>query len=240
MPACFLGDLQHLYQQVVQLLNPLLPVPHKHKDLDSLADSFTVPLFTFLLLAAKLSLDMRREPDTIYYFIPAPLPGSDYSTKSMTAANATELQKAMRNPKTRNKVMDGKTKEVAKITGWPTCIAYRKGSGKDPKEYNSKGTIVRTESGRPVRKNRDDAISPSEDGFRTRTIALAEVVVGIQQVTVKQTQLPTLREEILRRADEENECKKAELVKKRSLTATVAAAVVGAFTSLPSAVNPFT
>ncbi|KAL8737969.1 MAG: hypothetical protein Q9181_001191 [Wetmoreana brouardii] len=124
LPPNFSTSLHRLQNQLTALLYPLLPSSRKFAS-DSPSHPFATPLFTILILAAKLHLDIRRERSVIYYFGPAPAPGSNYDDEDMSILNAKAVEQKLRRPSTLAAMKAGRVKRKAGITGWAGLMAYR-------------------------------------------------------------------------------------------------------------------
>lgn len=68
LPVNFAGEVFYLYHQLVQLLQPLLDTRPDHFPDAGYYNTLDV----IIVMAGKLSLDMRREPDTVYYVATTP------------------------------------------------------------------------------------------------------------------------------------------------------------------------
>ncbi|MCJ1468466.1 hypothetical protein MMC07_007095 [Pseudocyphellaria aurata] len=115
LPPEFVSSLALLQARVSALLSPLLssaPVPRYHHDLSSI-----------LVLAAKLSLDMRREPATIYYVTPI-ASDNEFQPRNTDIINSQQLAEA--EPRRAHH-----EQPVVRVAVWPSVHAYRPGSGRE-------------------------------------------------------------------------------------------------------------
>ncbi|KAL9614212.1 MAG: hypothetical protein Q9167_001300 [Letrouitia subvulpina] len=218
LPVDFLSNLQTLHARVRSLLEPLFglrlaarsasrtfPNPATSSSMTRRRfeeEPLSTPLFSILLHAAKLALDIRREEGTVYYLMPSFGKGElhhselarvySYSTRSME-----DERKA-----TKGSIV------AIKASGWGACVAYRKGisveTGDNDDESGEKGRDRAVSDERNGEKDKGAGershgcvIDPSK-GVRTRVVAKAEVFCTWEEGMLR---FPTLREEIMRRRE---------------------------------------
>lgn len=115
LPPEFVSSLARLQARLGALVSPLLdspPPPKYHHDLSRI-----------LFLAAKLSLDMRREPVTIYYAAPIASSGA-FEPRLTDILNPRQLTQAEPWHKDHEQ-------PVVRVAAWPSIYAYRPGNGRD-------------------------------------------------------------------------------------------------------------
>lgn len=88
------------------------PLPKYHHDLSRI-----------LFLAAKLSLDMRREPATIYYVTPIASSG-EFEPRITDILNPRQLAEA-------EPWREDYEQPVIRVAAWPSIFAYRAGNGRE-------------------------------------------------------------------------------------------------------------
>ncbi|KAL8709679.1 MAG: hypothetical protein Q9220_005619 [cf. Caloplaca sp. 1 TL-2023] len=211
LPSDFNSEIQTIHHQLLTLLSPLLP----HSESLFSSDDFSVPFFKILFLAAKLHLDIRRDPAVIYYFVPAPAPGSQYDYEEMQIINEDSVKTRMSDPETVDKVRTGQVNRIATVTGWPGLVAYRR---IPPLGYEDDERTLHPDF---------------QSGVTTHTLALADVVIdffepGSNQNTTKRRrksqQHSSLRAELSSRANERD--RKDEVHKERMRKLSAAAGAV--------------
>ncbi|KAL9039250.1 MAG: hypothetical protein Q9214_004956 [Letrouitia sp. 1 TL-2023] len=223
LPVNFLSSLQTLHARVRSLLEPLFGPRPAARSTTTSSRSFpdpataslmtrrrfeeeplSTPLFSILLHAAKLALDMRREEGTVYYLTPSFGKGELHHPElarvySYSARSIEEEKK---------EAAKGSVVTI-KMSGWGACVAYRKGiwvetGDNDDDEGGRKGRdrpVVDEQGGEKDKGARGGShgcvIDPSK-GVRTRIVAKAEVFCTWEKGMPR---FPTLREEIMRRRE---------------------------------------
>lgn len=234
LPASYLPSLQTLLRQIYTLLHPLLPAPdpvsaslHPHHH-----SNFSTTLFTILLLATKLHLDIRRHPNTIYYFPPSPSPASTYDAEDMNVVNHETMEKRIAEPLTRSALRVGKMRRVVGVGGWPGLVGYeaitggprRRQHGNSSNLSNNQGEDSEVEGGK------------RQSGILTQTLARADVFIEFEAVAPKagggrvlgnRGQRKSLRTEMRERVLRMEEKVKKGRVLKRAGVATAVALGVG-------------
>lgn len=119
IPMCFAKEVNHLYLQLVALLQPLLPTNEKQFP----REEYYEMLHWIVVVAAKLSLDMRREPDTVYYVATAPPrhKGLDFERVSPVIFRDEEIEQIAASP----------DEFASVISVWPGVVAYRRLTHRD-------------------------------------------------------------------------------------------------------------
>lgn len=119
LPEHFAADVDRLYTQLVVLLRPLLPTNEKqfpHEEYYEMLD-------WIVAVAAKLSLDMRREPDTVYYVATTPPrhKGLDLDRMSPITFRDEEAEHTVASC----------NEFTCVISVWPGVFAYRRPTPRD-------------------------------------------------------------------------------------------------------------
>lgn len=119
IPKCFAKEVYHLYLQLVALLQPLLPTNEKQFP----GKEYYQMLDWIVIVAAKLSLDMRREPDTVYYVAMAPPrhKGLEFERVTPVIIRDEEIEHFAASPDEFTSV----------ISVWPGVVAYRRLTHRD-------------------------------------------------------------------------------------------------------------
>lgn len=115
LPPEFVSSLGRLQAGLTTLISPFLgspPPPKFHHDLSRI-----------LFLAAKLSLDMRREPATIYCVTPIASIGA-FEPRFTKILNPGPLAEA-------EPWREDYEEPVIRVAAWPSIVAYRKGNGRE-------------------------------------------------------------------------------------------------------------
>lgn len=114
LPKFFAAEVNKLYIQLIILLQPLIPT--KEKECPS--EKYYEMLNWIVAIAAKLSLDLRREPDTIYYVATTPprQEGLDFERISPVIFEENE----------RDDIAAFYDNFTNVISVWPGLIAYRR------------------------------------------------------------------------------------------------------------------
>lgn len=114
LPKYFAAEVNTLYIQLVVLLQPLLPTQGK----ECPSEKYYEMLNWIVAIAAKLSLDLRREPDTIYYVATTPPreEGLDFERMSPVIFDENE----------RDYIAACYDNFTNVISVWPGLIAYRR------------------------------------------------------------------------------------------------------------------
>lgn len=114
LPKHFATDVNHLFHQLVALLRPLLPTNEKQFPMEEYYET----LNWIIALAGKLSLDMRREPDTVYYVAMTPPrhKGLDAERMSPVVFCAEE----------EDNINEFRENYTNVISVWPGVFAYRR------------------------------------------------------------------------------------------------------------------
>lgn len=115
LPPEFVSSLARLQAGLSALVSPFLsspPSPKYHHDLSRV-----------LFLAAKLSLDMRREPGTIYYVSPIASSG-EFKPRITNILNPRQLARA-------EPWHEDYEEPVVRVAAWPSIFAYRPGNGRE-------------------------------------------------------------------------------------------------------------
>lgn len=118
LPKQFPAHVDRLFDQLVELLRPLLPTNEKQFP----PQDYYTQLVWIVALAGKLSLDMRREPDTVYYvaITPPRYKGLDPERMSPVVFRDEEKEHIARHSEKYTNV----------ISVWPGVVAYRRLSDK--------------------------------------------------------------------------------------------------------------
>lgn len=115
LPPEFVSSLVRLQVCLSALVSPFLgspPPPKFHHDLSRI-----------LFLAAKLSLDMRREPATIYYVTSIASSGA-FEPRFTEILNPQQLAEA-------EPWHEDYEEPVIRVAAWPSIFAYRPGNGRE-------------------------------------------------------------------------------------------------------------
>lgn len=114
LPKYFEAEVNHLYSQLVALLQPLLPTKGKQFP----RKEYYQNLSWIVAVAAKLSLDMRREPDTVYYVFTTPPKhkGLDFERQTPAIFRVEEIEQ----------VAASSDEFTSVISVWPGVVAYRR------------------------------------------------------------------------------------------------------------------
>ena len=128
--------------------NPETSVPAEHTEL-------IASLYQIISAAAKVSLNMRREPATIYH-ISSPAKNSPFALETSPVSSFTATSEEMhcinlRHLRRAYTYVDDTASALVTMVCFPGIVAYRPGNGREGGE---------------------------DDGYRTRRICTAEVVVG--------------------------------------------------------------
>lgn len=116
LPVRFAQDINSLFKALVDLLRPLLLT----KEGEVPDEEYYLTLDHIIASAAKLSLDMRREPDTVYYvaITPPRYEGIDRMRMSPVIYDAKECESDFREFESYSNI----------ISVWPGVFAYRRQS----------------------------------------------------------------------------------------------------------------
>lgn len=119
LPERFAADVDRLYKQLVVLLRPLLPTNEKQFP----QEEYYEMLGWIVAVAAKLSLDMRREPDTVYYVATTPPRHKGLDLERM-------LPVTFRDEEAKLSVASC-DEFTSVISVWPGVLAYRRLTARD-------------------------------------------------------------------------------------------------------------
>ena len=121
LPLNFADEVDCLFDQLVILLRPLIPITEEDEFPDS---EYYEKLDWIIALAGKLSLDMRREPDTVYYIAitPPQHKGLDLGRMAPIILNSTTILKP-----TYEAADDAEFDDYTNIISvWPGVVAYHR------------------------------------------------------------------------------------------------------------------
>ncbi|KAM0806377.1 hypothetical protein BDR22DRAFT_828844 [Usnea florida] len=138
------------------MLSPLIPCPPAPT-----TPALQPQLLAILLKAASLSLAMRRDRNTVYYWEPHPAVGALFDPESMHICNQSEHRDE--DDWRRNTDV-----EVVTMAGWPGCVAYRPGHAVDD---------VKDEKKKKDEKERGESNSDEKTRLAAHRIGSAEVCV---------------------------------------------------------------
>lgn len=123
LPERFAAEVDRLYKQLVILLRPLVPTNEKQFPEEEYYDM----LDWIVALAGRLSLDMRREPDTVYYVAITPPRHKGLDLERMSPVIFRHEEAAH--------IAASSNEITSVISVWPGVVAYRRLS---PREFSSR------------------------------------------------------------------------------------------------------
>ncbi|KAL8672012.1 MAG: hypothetical protein Q9168_003517 [Polycauliona sp. 1 TL-2023] len=171
LPPSLLPALQALQGQLITLLSPLLP---PQASTTTKTNPLFASLFALLLNAANLSIAIRRIPNAIIYFTPAPAPGSKYDDQEMAALNSVDLDTARGVDGVNEMLANSRIRAVVGVGGgWPACEGYWPAAAYADDAGTRKGIM------RNTRKQKE---KKGEPGIGTQLLAKADVWVILEAV----------------------------------------------------------
>lgn len=114
LPPFFAAEVDHLYMQLAVLLQPLLPTNENQ----FAGEEYYEMLDWIVAVAAKLSLDMRREPDTAYYVATTP--------PRQTGLDLERMSPVIFRDEGIEHIAASYGKFTSVISVWPSVVAYRR------------------------------------------------------------------------------------------------------------------
>lgn len=114
LPKQFAADVDRLFNQVVELLRPLLPTNEKQFP----PGIYYRMLDEIIVLAGKLSIDMRRESDTVYHVAITPPRYKGLNPERMSPIVFRDQEK--------ENIADFRNNQTNLISVWPGVVAYRR------------------------------------------------------------------------------------------------------------------
>lgn len=115
LPKRFTADVDRLFNQLVELLRHLLPTTNEKQ---FPPEEYYETLNWIIAVAGKLSLDMRREPDTVYYVAITP--------PQYTGLDPERMSPVVLRAEDRKRIAAFGNRCTNVISVWPAVVAYRR------------------------------------------------------------------------------------------------------------------